>query len=210
MGLHPITGCFVGVILLCLFVLILYTCVPTTNTNLQHFWPNVFWLQLDGEIRPVAGDNSSLDTTYESSRYSGVYQYNIRYHHTSLELIVPWKDRHQVEVWECAIACGGYHEKAEPVLLYDHRVKHWRVLEMNPTPNSPVQIARTKRRKKPHWRNTPFVEMAFEDPKATDGYILSTWDFFLFDTPVKWGTTAAVIISTTLFVRRMLRDDDDD
>merc|ERR1719378_785109 len=80
----------------------------------------------------------------------------------------------------------------------------WYLLELrDDDANSPVIYARSKFRKAATWRSPWMTVTPGGEIKATDlpdVYLYTAWDLFRFDTPLKWGVTAAVIGATVLFV----------
>mmetsp|Transcript_93766 Transcript_93766/g.265163 ORF Transcript_93766/g.265163 Transcript_93766/m.265163 type:complete len:222 (-) Transcript_93766:69-734(-) len=199
-----------------IFILILmWSVVPTEQTLDAHF-PNVLMLRGFGSetIDPISFDNNSLPTLEiaDVARLNGVYQFDPLFYHKSLDRFIPWEDREKTSIWECTMFCGPVNKTrdADVRLALVHtqpaeKKNLFYLLEMRDgDANSPIIYARSKFRKSETYRSpwmtvTPGGEVKPKDLKEV--HIISAWDAFRFDTPLKWAVTVVLIVGSVLFWR---------
>lgn len=196
--------------------------VPTEQTLTAKF-PNVVILRGfgDGGLEPISFDNNTLPpiTAEEASKFNGFFQFDPLFYHKTLENFIPWEDRGKVTVFACAFGCSAHNLTGDQVKLAlihtspDEKKHLWYLLEMrNDDANSPIIYARSKFRKFETYRS-PWMTVTpggTHKPRDLPGvHIITCWDAFRFDTPLKWGVTVALIAVTVVYFK-FLRDDDDD
>uniref|UniRef100_A0A7S1RB25 Uncharacterized protein n=1 Tax=Alexandrium catenella TaxID=2925 RepID=A0A7S1RB25_ALECA len=193
-------------------VLVLMWAVVPTEQSLDAHFPNVLYLSGFGSetIDPISFDNSTMPVLEKSqaSSFNGVYQFDPLFYHKTLDRFISWEDREKLSVWECTFFCSPMNRSAPDARLglvhtsIDDGKKHiWYLLELrDDDANSPIVYARSKFRKAPTYRVpwmtvTPGGEIKPHDLKEV--YLMSAWDAFRFDTPLKWTVTAVLIGGAT-------------
>lgn len=198
-----------------IFVLLLMWAMVPTEQTLAFTFPNVMVLRGFGSeaIEPISFDNNTLPTveTNQASRFNGIYQFDPLFYHKSLDRFIPWEDREKASIWSCTILCSPVNTTAPDVKLAlvhtspADKKNLWYLLELRDgDANSPVIYARSKFRKYPAYRVpwmtvTPGGEVKPHD--LPEVHLITAWDAFRFDTPLKWGCTVAVIAGGVLFWR---------
>mmetsp|Transcript_103382 Transcript_103382/g.267388 ORF Transcript_103382/g.267388 Transcript_103382/m.267388 type:complete len:220 (+) Transcript_103382:146-805(+) len=196
------------------FLLLMWAMVPTEQT-LDAKFPNVIMLTgmgAEGTVEPISFDNSSLPplTAAEAAGLNGIYQFDPLFYHKTLDRHVPWEDRERTHVFECMFFCAPVNKTGEQVKLAlvhtspgETKRNLWYLLEMHDgDANSPLVFARSKFRKHGTYRSpwvtvTPGGEIKSKDLKEV--HLITAWDAFRFDTPVKWGVTAALVLATVVW-----------
>lgn len=215
-----------AVALLCTFALIsvlvlMWMVVPTEQSLYAHF-PNVVILRGFGyeSIEPISFDNNSLPVLDKSqvASLNGLYQFDPLFYHKSFDRFIPWDDRYKVTVWDCVMFCSPMNRSGGDVRLalihtsVDPKKHLWYLLEMHDDDaNSPYVYARSKFRKTETYRSpwmtvTPGGEIKPRDLKEV--HLITAWDAFRFDTPLKWGVTVALILGVAIWWK--VRKDKDD
>mmetsp|Transcript_134947 Transcript_134947/g.234621 ORF Transcript_134947/g.234621 Transcript_134947/m.234621 type:complete len:219 (+) Transcript_134947:228-884(+) len=205
--------------LLALFVLV-YMIVPTEQT-LDAKFPNVVILRGLGTeaIDPISFDNNTLPTleASEASKLGGLFQFDPMFYHKTLDRFIPWEERHTVTAFECTLFCSPLNRSSRDVRLAlihtsPAEKKHlWYLIELRDDDvNSPIIYARSKFRKEITYRSpwmtvTPGGQIKPRDLK--DVHIVTAWDAFRFDTPLKWGVTVTLVASTVVFFKMRASDD---
>jgi len=208
------------VLLNCL--LFMWMAVPTEQTLYAHF-PNVLILRGFGSeaIDPISFDNNSLPTLTpeEASKLNGLYQFDPLFYHKSLDRFIPWEDREKASLWECTMFCSPMNtsagaENVRLALVHTSPAEKknlWYLIEMRDgDANSPVIYARSKYRKWPTYRS-PWVTVTpggtIKSKDLPELHLISAWDAFRFDTPLKWGVTAVLIVLIVFWWRQKEKDD---
>lgn len=197
------------------FVMVLMWMVVPTEQSLDAHFPNVVILRGFGSeaIEPISFDNNSLPeiSAEQAAQLNGLYQFDPLFYHKSLDRFIPWEDREKATVWDCTMFCKPVNKSAPEVRLAlvhtspDAKKNLWYLLEMrDDDANSPIVLARSKYRKWPTYRSpwmtvTPGGDIKPRDLK--DVYLITAWDAFRFDTPLKWAVTAVLVLGTVLFWR---------
>merc|ERR1719265_1027658 len=152
----------------------------------------------DVEIDPVSFDNNTLPklTASEAAGLGGLYQYDPLFYHKTFDRFVPWED----------VKLALIHMGQEKKYL-------WYLVEMNQDDvNSPIIYARSKFRRQATYRS-PWTSVTpgglVKARELPSMHLITAWDAFRFDTPVKWGASAAIVILTGLWWK-FGRDTDDD
>merc|ERR1719350_2373 len=170
-------------------------------------------------IEPISFDNSTVEpvTAADASRFNGMFQYNPLFYHKTLDRFIPWEDRYKSDVWECILFCGPTASSEAQLVLVHHSLEPkknlWYMLELRDNDvNSPIILARTKYRKAityqvPWMTVTPGGEVKPKDLK--DVYMVTAWDAFRFDTPLKWVSTLAILVGT-VYLFWFRKDEDSD
>merc|ERR1712087_509050 len=173
----------------------------------------------DQALDPISFDNSTMPTVAASDATSlnGLYQFDPLFYHKSFDRLIPWEDRGKCTIWECTMFCSplnktGVGLKLALVHLEQSPKKNlWYLLEMHDEDaNSPIIFARSKFRKVETYRSpwvtvTPGGKQTPKDLPAV--HLISAWDAFRFDTPLKWGVTVVVILAAVLWWRSRDKDD---
>mmetsp|Transcript_31277 Transcript_31277/g.82891 ORF Transcript_31277/g.82891 Transcript_31277/m.82891 type:complete len:220 (-) Transcript_31277:91-750(-) len=201
--------------------LLMWAVVPTEQT-LDAKFPNVLYLSgmgAEGPLEPISFDNSSMPTISEAeaAALNGIYQFDPLFYHKSLDRFVPWENRGLTHIFECTFFCNPLNNTGEAVKLAlvhtspdEGKRWLWYLLEFHDgDANSPIVYARSKFRKAATYRSpfmtvTPGGELKPKDLKEV--HLITAWDAFRFDTPLKWGCTAAIILATVA-LGRMSKDD---
>lgn len=191
----------------------MWAVVPTEQSLDAHF-PNVVMLRGFGSdtIEPISFDNNSLPVLEKSdaSYLNGIYQFDPLFYHKTLDRFIPWEERDKTSVWECTLFCSPMNRTSDVKLALVHTSpdgkKHlWYLLEFRDgDANSPIIYARSKYRKAPTYRCpwmtvTPGGEIKPRD--LPDVHLISAWDAFRFDTPLKWAVTAVLVAGTVAWWR---------
>lgn len=205
------TQALLGTITIAFALLTMWMMVPTEQTLTAQF-PNVVILRGFGTegIEPISFDNNTLpavDAT-EAAQLNGLFQFNPLFYHKTMDRFIPWEERDKAMVWECTMFCNALNRtdnQARLALVHtspDERKNLWYLLELHDEDaNSPMIYARSKFRKEPTYRGpwmtvTPGGEIKPRDLK--DVHLITAWDAFRFDTPLKWGVTVALVAGTAL------------
>lgn len=202
------------------FGVLMWMVVPIEQT-LGSTFPNVLVVSGLGKdlIEPVSFDNISLGALTESEAIglNGFYQFDFRFYHKTMDRFIPWEDRHKAIVWSCTLFCrpiNATQRRDQAVLIHyspDPKKHLWYLTELREDDaNSPIIFARSKYRKQHTYRSpwltvTPGGEVKPRD--LPDVHLLSAWDMFRFDTPLKWGVTVTLVLLAGLWY--MCRRDDD-
>lgn len=197
---------------------------PTEQTLLVQF-PNVMIVRGFGhdKLDPISFDNTTLPELSAADAWwlNGFYQFDHLFYHKTFDRLIPWEEKHDTMVWSCAIGCRPMNSSAPDVRLIlihtkkDEKKSLWYLVELHDDDvNSPILLARSKFRSKSTW-NVPWMTVTpggdVKPRELKDVYVVTAWDAFKFDTPIKWAfTVVIVIISGILFWRRRRSDDDDD
>eukprot|EP00928_Gymnodinium_smaydae_P086718 TRINITY_DN71162_c0_g1_i1.p1 TRINITY_DN71162_c0_g1~~TRINITY_DN71162_c0_g1_i1.p1 ORF type:complete len:220 (-),score=56.05 TRINITY_DN71162_c0_g1_i1:187-846(-) len=202
-------------------IVLMWMIVPTEQTIGADF-PNVLILRgFGGEALPsISHDNSTLPEIDASTAawFNGFYQYDPLFYHKSMDRFVQWEERGQAYIFSCTLFCSPANTSAKDarlVLLHiarEEKKNLWYLMELrDDDANSPVLYARSKFRKAVTY-NSPWVTVtpggAVKSRDLPDVYICTAWDLFRFDTPLKWGVTAALLVGTVLLYRQYREDDD--
>mmetsp|Transcript_70924 Transcript_70924/g.197065 ORF Transcript_70924/g.197065 Transcript_70924/m.197065 type:complete len:218 (+) Transcript_70924:100-753(+) len=215
-------GCCVaslGVLALLSLLVLVWLIVPTEQTVGADF-PNVLFLRGFGftDLDPISHDNATLPTisAAEAAGLNGLYQFDPLFYHKSLDRFVKWEQREKTHIFSCTLGCRAMNTTANEVrLALVHTApepkKHlWYLLEMrDDDANSPILYARSKFRKAATHRS-PWVSVTpGGNIKARDlgeVYIVTAWDAFRFDTPLKWAVTIALVVGTSFLCWYMKED----
>mmetsp|Transcript_71350 Transcript_71350/g.204726 ORF Transcript_71350/g.204726 Transcript_71350/m.204726 type:complete len:220 (-) Transcript_71350:118-777(-) len=209
--------------LLALFSAIIFMWMVTpTEQTLAAVFPNVIIMSGFGseQIDPISFDNNSLPElpAAQASRFNGIYQFDPMFYHKSLDRFIPWESRDKTHIFSCTLFCGPMNTSAKEVKLAlvhtspGEKRNLWYLLEFaDEDANSPIVIARTKFRKEATYRVpwmtvTPGGEIKPRD--LLDVHLITGWDAFRFDTPLKWGCTVAFVALIALLCHS--RKDKDD
>merc|ERR1711904_427801 len=124
-----------------------------------------------------------------------------------------------ITIFSCTLLCGPVNTTAPEVRLAllhfsPEEKKHlWYLLEMRDgDANSPIIYARSKYRKSITYRSPWVTVTAGGEAKPRDlkaVHIITGWDAFRFDTPLKWGVTASIVVATVVYFK-FIREYDDD
>mmetsp|Transcript_18576 Transcript_18576/g.38643 ORF Transcript_18576/g.38643 Transcript_18576/m.38643 type:complete len:218 (+) Transcript_18576:24-677(+) len=196
------------------FILVLMWAVVPTEQSLDAHFPNVLLLRGFGydKVDPISFDNTTLPSleTHEAANLNGVYQFDPLFYHKTLDRFIPWEDRERITMFECTMFCSPMNRTSDVRLALAHTSpdgkKHlWYLLELrDDDANSPIIYARSKFRKSQTYRCpwmtvTPGGEIKPRD--LPEVHIITAWDAFRFDTPLKWAVTVALIGVGTYFWR---------
>jgi len=203
------------------FLVLVWMMVPTEQTLMARF-PNVVIARGFGseDIDPISFDNTTLPALSKSqaSYLNGLYQYDPLFYHKSFDRFIAWEDRYKATIFECTLFCGAMNRTGPDTRLAlvhyspDEKKHLWYLIEMHDDDaNSPYIYARSKFRKSETYRSpwmtvTPGGDIKPHDLK--DVYLTTAWDLFAFDTPLKWGVTAAIVIGIAVLWK--VRKDKDD
>merc|ERR1712217_744161 len=171
-------------------------------------------------IDPISFDNNSMPTLDKSqvSSLNGLYQFDPLFYHKTFDRFIPWEERDKVTIWECTFFCNPANASGKDVRLAlvhtspSDKKNLWYLLEMHDgDANSPIVYARSKYRKWPTYRSpwvtvTPGGKIKSTDLKEV--HLISAWDAFRFDTPLKWAVTATLVLGLAAYWK--FRKDKDD
>eukprot|EP00927_Polykrikos_kofoidii_P069557 TRINITY_DN65080_c0_g1_i1.p1 TRINITY_DN65080_c0_g1~~TRINITY_DN65080_c0_g1_i1.p1 ORF type:complete len:221 (-),score=40.00 TRINITY_DN65080_c0_g1_i1:71-733(-) len=212
-------GClaFTGIVGTLVFV---WLVVPTEQLVAATF-PNVLIVRGFGYegLEPISHDNSTMPPVdaATASRLNGLYQYDPMFYHKSLDRFIKWEDRRSATIFSCTMFCSPLNTTGSQVMLAlvhsapEKKKNLWYMLEFrDDDANSPVLHARSKFRKvvsrgSPWMTVTPGGEIKPRDLK--DVYIVSAWDAFKFDTPLKVGVFVALFVGAVGFIWYVRQDD---
>jgi len=202
-------------------MVLMWMVVPTEQT-LNATFPNVVILRGYGseKIDPISFDNTSLPQLEDSqaSALNGIYQFDPLFYHKTLDRFIPWEDQGKTDVWSCTMFCSPFNRTAKDVKLAlvhtssEPKKNLWYLIELHDDDvNSPIVLGRSKMRKVPTYRVpwmtvTPGGEIKPRD--LPDVHLITAWDAFRFDTPMKWAGTGLVLVGGALFWRSRREDDD--
>lgn len=198
----------VGIAALALFIIFVWMAVPTEQTLDAHF-PNVVILRgFGGEgLEPISFDNNTLPLVeaVEAAKLNGLFQFDPLFYHKTLDRFIPWEERDKAMVWSCTMFCSLLNTtdtEGRLALVHtspDPKKNLWYLLELHDgDANSPIIYARSKFRKWATYRSpwmtvTPGGDIKPRDLK--DVHLITAWDAFRFDTPLKWAATVAVVLA---------------
>eukprot|EP00931_Biecheleriopsis_adriatica_P067367 TRINITY_DN4151_c0_g1_i1.p1 TRINITY_DN4151_c0_g1~~TRINITY_DN4151_c0_g1_i1.p1 ORF type:complete len:240 (+),score=58.92 TRINITY_DN4151_c0_g1_i1:59-721(+) len=212
-------ACVASVAIVCV-IIFMWMAVPTEQT-LDLKFPNVVILRGMGNdgLDPISFDNNSLPEikAEEAANFNGIYQFDPLFYHKSFDRFIPWEERHKAMVFDCTMGCSAHNTTATEVKLalvhasLDGKRYCWYLVEFrDEDANSPIIYARTKLRKNPEYR-VPWLTVTpggdIKPRDLLDAHIITAWDALRFDTPLKWGVTAAIVGMIALWCKTKEKDD---